>query len=173
MRKAEELAKKAEAQLLSQQEWDLKQSIHERLNQLLREEELKWFQRAKTTRILKGDSNTKYFQMIANGKRRKTRIFRLEQEEGEVEGEERIKGFITKFYKEIFGPSQRSGLTLDEMMVEDIPRITSSEGETLMAEFSEKEVREAIFQMKHNKALGPDGFPRSFIKCFGVSSRTT
>jgi hypothetical protein len=43
--------------------------------QLLREEELKWFPRAKTTRILKGDSNTKYFHMVANGKRRKTRIF--------------------------------------------------------------------------------------------------
>jgi hypothetical protein len=29
----------------------------------LREEKLKWFQRAKTTKILKGDNNTKYFQM--------------------------------------------------------------------------------------------------------------
>jgi hypothetical protein len=82
LRMAEELDKKAESQLLSQREWDLKQSIHERLNQLLREEELKWFQRAKTTSILEGDNNTKYFQMIANGKRWKTRIFRLEQEEG-------------------------------------------------------------------------------------------
>jgi hypothetical protein len=37
MRKAEELDKLAESQLLSQRDWDLKQSIHERLNQLLRE----------------------------------------------------------------------------------------------------------------------------------------
>jgi exonuclease III len=71
MRKSEELDKKAETQLLSQREWDLKQSISERLGQLLREEELKWFQRAKTTKILKGDSNTKYFQMVANGKKGK------------------------------------------------------------------------------------------------------
>jgi hypothetical protein len=62
----------------------LKQSVHKRLNQLLREK-LKWFQRAKTTKILEGDNNMKYFQMIANGKRRKTRVFRLEQEEGVVE----------------------------------------------------------------------------------------
>jgi mannosylglycoprotein endo-beta-mannosidase len=75
LRKAEELDKKAESQLLSQQDWDLKQCVHERLTQLLREEEVKWFQRAKTTRILKGDSNTKYFHMVANGRRRKTRIF--------------------------------------------------------------------------------------------------
>jgi hypothetical protein len=103
LRKAEELDKMVESQLLSQQEWDLKQSIHERLNQLLREEEIKWFQRAKTTKILKGDNNTKYFQMITNGKRRKTRIVRLEQEEGVVEGEEQLTDYISKYYKELFG----------------------------------------------------------------------
>jgi hypothetical protein len=52
--KAEELDKKTESQLLSQHEWDLKQSIHERITQLLREEEVRWFQRAKTTKMLKG-----------------------------------------------------------------------------------------------------------------------
>jgi redox-regulated HSP33 family molecular chaperone len=36
LRKAEELGKKAEFELLSQQEWDLKQSVHVRLTQLLR-----------------------------------------------------------------------------------------------------------------------------------------
>jgi hypothetical protein len=147
LRKAEELDKKAESQLLRQRECDLKQSIHERLNQLLWVEELRWFQRAKTTNILEGDNNTKYFQMIANGKRRKTRIFRLDQEEGVVEGEEILKDYITKYYKDLFGASRDSGMTLNESMVEDIPQLTSSEREELMAEFAEKEVREAIFQM--------------------------
>jgi len=53
---------------------------------LLREEEIKWFQRAKTKDLLEGDNNTKYFHMVANGKRRKTRIFQLEQEGGVIEG---------------------------------------------------------------------------------------
>jgi hypothetical protein len=105
LRKAEELDKKAESQLLSQHEWDLKQSIHERITQLLREEDVSWFQRAKTTRILKGDNNTKYFQMVSNGKRRKTRIFCLEQEEDIVEGEEQLNSCITKYYKNLFGKS--------------------------------------------------------------------
>jgi hypothetical protein len=60
-RKAKELDKKAETQQLSQHEWDLKQCVKDRLAQLLREEELTWFQRARQTKILKGDNNMKYF----------------------------------------------------------------------------------------------------------------
>jgi hypothetical protein len=33
-------------------------------------------------------------------------------------------------------------------------------------EFTKKEVREAIFLMKHNKAPGPDGFPAEFYQVF-------
>ena len=66
---------KAESHILSQQELDLKQSVNERITQFLREEEIKWFQRAKTKDMLEGDNNSKYFHMVANGKRRKTRIF--------------------------------------------------------------------------------------------------
>jgi hypothetical protein len=140
LRKAEELDKKAESHLLSQREWDLKQSIHERITQLLREEEIKWFQRAKTTKILKGDNNTKYFHMVANKKRRKTRIFRLEQDEGVTEGEEQIKSYITKYYKNLFGSSEAGRLSLNESLVEDIPQVTDTESEMLVAEFSEKEI---------------------------------
>ena len=84
--RAGELDRRAETQTLSQQEVDLKQSLNERLAQLLREEEIRWFQRAKTNDLLKGDNNTRYFQMVANGRRRKTRIFQLEQEGKVIEG---------------------------------------------------------------------------------------
>jgi hypothetical protein len=63
----------------------------------LREEEIRWFQRAKTTKILKGYNNTRYLQMIANGKGRKTRIFWLEQDDGIVEGEEQLTNYITSW----------------------------------------------------------------------------
>jgi hypothetical protein len=52
------LEKKSEASLLSTQEVDLKQCLHNRLSQLLREDELKWYQRSKAKHLLEGDSNT-------------------------------------------------------------------------------------------------------------------
>jgi hypothetical protein len=36
----------------------------------------------------------------------------------------------------------------------------------LIAPFTEEEVRTAIFQMEHNKAPGPDGFPPEFYQVF-------
>jgi hypothetical protein len=166
MRKADELDRKAESVLLTQQELDLKQSVKNRLMQLLREEELKWFQRAKSTEILEGDNNTRYFQLVANGKHRKTRIFPLEQEEGVIEGEENLKRYITKYYKVLFGPHIKNNFSMDENRKDDIPQVSGLENELLTAKFTEGEVREAIFQMKHNKAPGPDGFPAEFYQVF-------
>jgi hypothetical protein len=100
--------------------------------------------------------------MVANGKRRKTRIFRLEQDEGVIEGGEQIKSYITKYYKNLYGSLEAGGLSLNESLVEDIPQVTNTESEMVVAEFFEKEIREAIFQMKHNKAPGPDGFLAEF-----------
>lgn len=60
---------------------NLKHVLNDRLAELLREEELKWYQRAKAKNLLKGDQNTKYCHLVANEKHRKSRILRLEQEE--------------------------------------------------------------------------------------------
>ena len=89
-------------QPLSFLEIDLKHFYKERPTFLLREEEIKWYQRAKTTRLLSGDCNRKYFHLVANGKHRKTRIFRLEQE-AVIEGDENLKKFITNYYRGLFG----------------------------------------------------------------------
>jgi hypothetical protein len=40
------------------------------------------------------------------------------------------------------------------------------ENEKLISIFTEQEVKVAIFQMKHNKASGPDGFPAEFYQIF-------
>ena len=101
---------------------------------------------------MQGDSNTKYFQLVANGKQRKTRIFRLEEEGKIIKGNEELKKYITDYYHGLFGPSETSLLTLDESQRDDITQVSQNENETLTAEFSLKEVKEAIFQMEHNKA---------------------
>jgi hypothetical protein len=40
--------------------------------------------------------------------------------------------------------------------------VSDEENDLLISPFTVDEVQEAIFQMEHNKAPGPDGFPAEF-----------
>ena len=55
-------------------------------------------------------------------------------------------------------------MSLDESRIEDVPQLTANDNDILVAPFSEKEVFEAIAQMKSNSAPGPDGFLAEFYK---------
>ena len=55
-------------------------------------------------------------------------------------------------------------MSLDESRTEDVPQLSAADNDILVAPFSEKEVFDAIAQMKNNKAPGPDGFPVEFYK---------
>jgi len=103
--------------------------------------------------------------MIANGKHRKKHIFSLEYEGTKMEGQHKLKEYITQFYKDLFGPSEDNHFTLCNRM-DDIPQVSNSENKFLTAPFIEKEIRDAIFDMEHNKAPGPDDFPAEFYQHF-------
>jgi mannosylglycoprotein endo-beta-mannosidase len=137
---------------------------NDNLAKLRRDEESKWAQRAKVKHVQKGGNNTKYFHLIANGKHRRKKIFQLEQDEGTIVGEENLKVYITEFYKKLFGAPTQNFFSLDESEINDIPQLTHQENEILIANFSEQEVYDAIFQMEKNKAPGPDGFPAEFYQ---------
>jgi hypothetical protein len=156
----------AETTPLSSQEREELKKANEGLRKLRREEESKWAQRAKVKHIQEGGNNTKYFHLIANGKHRKKKNFQLEQQEGTIVGEDNLKIYITDFYKKLFGPPEPSNVSLIEGVVHDIPQISAIENDILTNPFTEEEVLEAISQMEHNKAPGPDGFPAEFYQIF-------
>jgi mannosylglycoprotein endo-beta-mannosidase len=151
---------------LSTQEIELKSQSSAEIARLLREEELKWYQRSKSQFILEGDSNTRYFHSIANGRHRKKRIRSLVQDEGTIEGHEQLKSYITNYYKSLFGAPEEGSFSLDESRTADIPQVSDEENDLLTAPYSEEEVKKAVFQMEHNKAPGPDGFPAEFYQKF-------
>ena len=97
------LDKKAENSPLYDQEINLKHYLKERLVNLLREEELKWYERAKVKTLLEGDANTRFFHLVANGKYHKQHIYKLENDQGIVISAEQLKSHITTYYKDLFG----------------------------------------------------------------------
>nr|AAL77136.1 Putative non-LTR retroelement reverse transcriptase [Oryza sativa Japonica Group]AAP52241.1 retrotransposon protein, putative, unclassified [Oryza sativa Japonica Group] len=83
-----------------------------------------------------------------------------------ISGDANLKSHITTYYKGLFGPLDESDLQFDENYVTDIPQVSQLENEALTKDFTENEVKDAIFQMEHNKAPGPDGFPAEFYQVF-------
>jgi hypothetical protein len=77
-----------------------------------------------------------------------------------------IISHITNYYKNLFGPPEESSFSLDETQTDDIPQVSIEENGLLTAPYSEEEVKKAVFQMEHNKAPGPDGFPAEFYQSF-------
>jgi hypothetical protein len=126
---------KAETSPLSSHEREEFKKANESLNELRREEESKWAQRAKVKHI-QGGNNTRYFYLIENGKHRKKNFFKLEQQEETTVGEDNLKVYITEFYKNIFGPPDPSNISLVEEVVPDIPQISSIENEILTTSFT-------------------------------------
>jgi hypothetical protein len=101
----------------------------------------KWYQRVKVQELLECDSNTKYFQLAANGKYRKSRIFQLRHEGQIIEDDDALKKHITRYYKNLFGPSDESTISLDESRTDKIPQVSDVENEQLLKPFSEEKVR--------------------------------
>jgi hypothetical protein len=164
MTRIEQLDKKAKTTVLLPHEVELKHCLKARLIQLLREEEIKWYQRSKPDNLLKGDRNTKYFQRLANGKHRKIWIFQLHEGNHVITGDEEPKTYITEYYKTLFGPPNEEDV--NEYRRDDIIQVSGEDNEKLTVEFTEKEVKEAIFDMKQNKAPGPNGLPAEFYQTF-------
>jgi mannosylglycoprotein endo-beta-mannosidase len=156
----------AEVRPLSTQEIELKSQSNTQIVNPLHEEELKWYQHSKSQFILEGDSNTRYFHSVANGRHRKNRIHSLVQEEGTIEGQEQLKFYITNYYKNLFGEPDEGNFTMDEARKEDIPQVSAEKNGLLMATYTEEEVKKVIFLMEHNKAPGPNGFPAEFYRTF-------
>jgi hypothetical protein len=94
----------------------------------------------------------------------KIRIFQLQHEDKIIEGDQALKEYITSYYKDLFGPSKPNSLSLDESRVDDIEHVSQEKNDLLTRPFTMDEVREAIFQMEHNKAPRPDGFSTEFYQ---------
>jgi len=147
--------------------------LKERLVTLPREEELKWYERAKVKTLLEGDANTRFFHLVANGKHRKQHIYKLENDQGTLVGDTCLNSHITNYYKNLFGQPEHSEITLVEDHISDIPQVSQEENDILISPFTESEVRDAIFQMEHNKAPGRTVSLQNSFRCSGELSKRT
>jgi hypothetical protein len=111
--------------------------------------------------ILEGDSNTRYFHSVANGRTRKCMIEFLGTECGRITGHEEFVQHIEQFYKMLFGIEERG-----TNMWHEKGKLNADQKEWLISPFTVEEVEHALEEMKTETAPEPDDFPVIFYKKF-------
>lgn len=135
------------------------------LANLLVQENMFWKQRAKLFWLKNGDMSTKFFHQTATARKRKNKITKLLNDQGEwLDKQEDLCNLINDYFTELFTAS--ADMELDEDFLDPIGAMVSSEqNEKLTSSFSLDEFDVAIKQMHPDKSPGPDGFNPAFFQC--------
>jgi len=120
--------------------------------QILGDEELYWFKRSHDKWLHEGDLNTKYFQRIANARKRKNIIMYLNDGDSIIDGDDDLIQHVTSYYKELFGPAAGNIFQIDPDLWEEREKVTNDENEELTKPFTEEEVKSALFQMEKKQS---------------------
>jgi hypothetical protein len=112
---------------------------------------------------LRASSNTKFFHLLAKGRKRRVKIPFLNQDDVPVSDADGINKIATSYYKDLFGHSVLSNINMSHC---NMNQLSDSDRSCLTAPFSVEEIKKVIFEMKHNSAPGPDGFPAEFFQTF-------
>jgi hypothetical protein len=150
--------------LLTLDQMQRKVSIDATLLSMMEEEELYWHKRAHGEWLHKGGNNTKFFDTIANGRRRKNTIMYFNSEEGRIEGDDNLLKHATEYYKTLFGHGSGNTISLDPDLWVEGEMVNDLDNEEITKPFFEKEIMGALDQMEKNKAAGPDGIPIEFYQ---------
>uniref|UniRef100_A0A8I6WDK1 Reverse transcriptase domain-containing protein n=1 Tax=Hordeum vulgare subsp. vulgare TaxID=112509 RepID=A0A8I6WDK1_HORVV len=113
--------------------------------------------------------NSSYYHKIANGRKRKNTIHSLKMGGEVIEGNENLIAHASEFYKELFGPGQGNIFHLDPKTWSQEEEMSEAYNDTLCRDFTEAEVKDALFDMAASRALGPNNIPAEFYQvCWDI-----
>ncbi|PNX85672.1 cysteine-rich receptor-like protein kinase, partial [Trifolium pratense] len=111
---------------------------------------------------VKGDANTKYFLGCINKRRRNNEILTLEMNDRKLYEVNEIKDAIVDHFQRHFASRGNRPVPANV----EFKTISNADQENLTREFSEEEVRKAVWECESSKSPGPDGVSFEFVKEF-------
>jgi hypothetical protein len=157
---------RAEAMELDEDGWRLMYELERELENIYTYKESIWQKRCDERWILQEDANTGFFHCIANGRKKKCTIHSLEIEKGEISDLNCLREHIKGYCKMLFGREERWTIRLEGDFWGSEGSLSKDDGAALVEPFSKQEIKAALSDMNSNFALGPDGLPAEFYKCF-------
>ena len=149
--------------ILSQDEVKIKKSLQEQLWNAAYAVESMLRQKARVRWLKEGDNNSNYFHRLINHRRRQNAIQGLFINGVWVHDPSSVKNAALHYFKSRFAEENTSRPTLDGVQFPSLPQ---REKESLVARFSEVEIKSAVWDCGGDKSPGPDGLNFNFIKLF-------
>jgi hypothetical protein len=150
----------------------LERKLQNELREILKKEEMMWFQRSRAKWLIDGDQNTRYYHLKTINRRRKNNILMLKNSEGHwIEDVNEMHGMVSEFYHHLFSVDN----TNREWFQTHVTYPVLDEGTlaSLGAPIEDTEVKYVVQSMSPWKAPGPDGFPAGFYqKSWNIVSST-
>lgn len=149
-----QLDKAEEERQLSSQEHVFRKFLKTRLLGLSAIEKARAKQKSRLTWLRKGDTNTKYFQIVANTRKRRYYIHMFNSNGRIVTTQQDKQEAVYQHFLNHFGTYKSRSCSLNFQNLKWEPR----ELHQLDEPFTEEEIKQAIFSTPKEKAPGPDGF---------------
>ena len=124
-------------------------------------EEINWRQKSRVLYLKEGDSNTRFFDRMANSNRRNNCIENLMIDGALSSNQDRIADHIEQFYMNLYSEQQEQQPFPDVL---DFPRISRDNVDWLERLFEETDIFEVIKEFNGDKSPRPDGFSMAFFQ---------
>uniref|UniRef100_A0A803QQW6 Reverse transcriptase domain-containing protein n=1 Tax=Cannabis sativa TaxID=3483 RepID=A0A803QQW6_CANSA len=122
-------------------------------------------QKAKINWATFGDKNSAYFHASLKFRRIHNQIVSIEDEHGTwQDSPEGVQKAFLGYYEALLGTSMQNRRKVLKSVVNLGPKITEAHKSTLVADYTEKEVKAALFSIPDIKAPGSDGFGSAFYQ---------
>lgn len=129
----------------------------------LKHEELLWFQKSRSTWLVNGDRNTKYFHSLTLTRCQCNKNEGLKIDDGEwCFNDAKLKHHVMGFFKQLYTVNYVVGDSLPSKG--KFPHLLQVEKDGLGMSTSDVEIRKAVFDMDPLKTLGVDGFDVKFYQ---------
>lgn len=138
-------------------------NLKREVDSLLKDEDMKWKQRAKQQWLKDGDRNTSFFHKCASQRRRNNSIKEITDENGRsANTPEEVGQVFQSFFQHLFTSSELESI---EACIQHLKTpIIEIMNAYLTKEIERAGVEKTIFSMKGLGSLGLDGFPTIFCQ---------
>ncbi|KAH9782560.1 reverse transcriptase domain-containing protein [Citrus sinensis] len=139
--------------------------VENHIQNIIINEEIYWKQRSRADWLKEGDKNTKFFHHKASNRKKKNRIWGIENSSGDwLKRAKDVEDEFCNYFTELFTTTKPSQNQMEAVLKGITPRVSEDMNEALEKPFTAEEVTEALNQMCPTKALGPDGLPAAFYQ---------